>query len=208
MFSTILRGAVAAAAMLVASSAFAGANLIVNGDFSSPSVAPGWTESPSIAGWTSVNDEVEVGYSPIYGLGCVNAACQNLEVNGNTFGDDYQTVTGLTVGDTYTLSYLYGGRTSGGPDTLDVYFGGQLLSIDSGSIGTWTSYEFTVRAVATSETLEFISQVTTGDPSYGNEIANVTLSAPELSTWAMMGLGFAGLGFAGYRLRRTATAIA
>ncbi len=44
MFSTILRGAVAAAAMLVASSAFAGANLIVNGDFSSPSVAPGWTE--------------------------------------------------------------------------------------------------------------------------------------------------------------------
>ena len=38
MFSTILRGAVAAAAMLVASSAFAGANLIVNGDFSSPSV--------------------------------------------------------------------------------------------------------------------------------------------------------------------------
>ena len=67
-----------------------------------------------------MNDEVEVGYSPIYGLSCVNAACQNLEVNGNTFGDDYQTVTGLTVGDTYTLSYLYGGRTSGGPDTLDV----------------------------------------------------------------------------------------
>ena len=141
-------------------------------------------------------------------MSCVNAACQNLGVNGNTFGDDYQTVTGLTVGDTYTLSYLYGGRTSGGPDTLDVYFGGQLLSIDSGSIGTWTSYEFTVRSAATSETLEFISQVTTGDPSYGNEIANVTLSAPELSTWAMMGLGFAGLAFAGYRLRRTATAIA
>ncbi len=208
MFSTTLRGAVAAAAILVASAAFAGPNLIVNGDFSSPSVAPSWTEAPSIAGWTSRNDEVEVGYSPLYGLGCVNAACQNLEVNGNTFGDDYQTVTGLTVGDSYTLSYLYGGRTSGGPDVLDVYFGGQLLSIDSGSIGTWTPYEFTVRAVATSETVEFISQVTAGAPSYGNEIANVTLSAPELSTWAMMGLGFAGLGFAGYRSRRTATAIA
>ena len=33
-------------------------------------------------------------------------------------------------------------------------------------------------------------------------------SVPEPSTWAMMGLGFAGLAFAGYRARRTATAIA
>ena len=30
---------------------------------------------------------------------------------------------------------------------------------------------------------------------------------PEPSTWAMMGLGFAGLAFAGYRVRRTAAAI-
>ncbi len=34
------------------------------------------------------------------------------------------------------------------------------------------------------------------------------LMAPEPSTWAMMGLGFAGLAFAGCRTRRTATAIA
>ena len=32
-------------------------------------------------------------------------------------------------------------------------------------------------------------------------------SAPEASTWAMMGLGFAGLGFAGWRNRRAALAI-
>ncbi len=31
---------------------------------------------------------------------------------------------------------------------------------------------------------------------------------PELSTWAMMGFGFVGLGFAGIRGRRTATSIA
>jgi len=30
---------------------------------------------------------------------------------------------------------------------------------------------------------------------------------PELSTWAMMGLGFAGLGFAGFRSRRTARTV-
>ena len=35
-----------------------------------------------------------------------------------------------------------------------------------------------------------------------------TPPVPEASTWAMMALGFAGLGFAGYRSRRSASAIA
>jgi hypothetical protein len=38
--------------------------------------------------------------------------------------------------------------------------------------------------------------------------AGVTASTPEPSTWAMMVLGFAGLGFAGYRSSRKAAAIA
>jgi len=33
-------------------------------------------------------------------------------------------------------------------------------------------------------------------------------TAPELSTWAMMGIGFAGLAFAGYRSSRKSTALA
>jgi hypothetical protein len=36
----------------------------------------------------------------------------------------------------------------------------------------------------------------------------VTATAPEPSTWAMMVLGFAGLGFAGYRRTRKAAAVA
>jgi hypothetical protein len=32
------------------------------------------------------------------------------------------------------------------------------------------------------------------------------LTVPESSTWAMMALGFAGLGYAGYRRRTVATA--
>lgn len=41
--------------------------------------------------------------------------------------------------------------------------------------------------------------------NYGGTGGTFDLVAPEPSTWAMMGLGFA---FAGYRARRTATAIA
>ena len=38
-------------------------------------------------------------------------------------------------------------------------------------------------------------------------MGGVTATAPEPSTWAMMILGFAGLGFAGYRKSRKAAAI-
>jgi hypothetical protein len=47
-----------------------------------------------------------------------------------------------------------------------------------------------------------------GSPDFFT-LDNVTVSSvPEASTWVMMGLGFAGLAFASYRGRRTATAIA
>ncbi len=37
---------------------------------------------------------------------------------------------------------------------------------------------------------------------FGEGIGNGTAAAPEPSTWAMMLLGFAGLGFVGYRQRQ------
>jgi hypothetical protein len=179
--------------------AFAATNLVVNGDFTAPSVG-GYGQFASIPGWTSGNgDSIEIGANGTYGLSTVGSGF-NLEVNSNTFGDVSQTVTGLVVGNSYTLSYLYGGRPGGGAQALDVSFGGVLLTNDTGSIGSWTSNSFTVVATSTSEVLEFKSLVTTGSPSYGNEISTVSVTAvPELSTWGMMLAGFAGLGFVGYR---------
>ena len=47
-----------------------------------------------------------------------------------------------------------------------------------------------------------------GVPSNSFEIAQITTSVPEPSTWAMMGLGFAGLAFASYRARRASVRVA
>jgi hypothetical protein len=212
MLMTSLRGAVAAAAILAASSAFAGANLIEDGDFSSPNMNGSWSDvANGYDGWSS-NDPagvIEIGASSVYGLPSANPGGQNLEVNANTFDAVSYTVSGLTPGATYDLSWDYGGRTGGGVQALDVSFGGALLTQDTGSLGVWTSNAFQVVALSSSETLTFASEVTGGLPSYGNEIANVSLTAaPEASTWAMMGLGFAGLGFAGLRGRRAALSIA
>ena len=49
-------------------------------------------------------------------------------------------------------------------------------------------------------------QTTTVSPAISVSVTGTAI--PELSTWRMMGLGFAGLAFAGYRSRRSAVSIA
>ena len=218
----------AAAAVLTLSLAAAGgaahaASLINDGDFSNPNQNGGYSiYSAGINGWVNDNgDGVEIGNSAIYGLACENAGCQNLEVNANTFDTDSQTVTGLVVGDTYDLSFLYGERSSGGPQMLNVYFGAapsntsfltQDASPGPGNNGpnSWTLNSFIVRAVATTETLYFQSLATSGSRSYGNEITNVSLTAvngvPEPTTWALFLVGFGVIGFMLRHARRKGAA--
>jgi PEP-CTERM motif len=87
---------------------------------------------------------------------------------------------------------------------LDIYGlaftigGGVLVDLFNNGVGadTHIPYGGFGVAVATSEkALDYVS-------------AGVTASTPEPSTWAMMVLGFAGLGLAGYRKARKAAAIA
>ena len=72
-----------------------------------------------------------------------------------------------------------------------------LDELSSLRLGDIPYVNFTVNVLGTgSDTLQFISA---NDPGY-TYLDNVSLTAvPEPSTWAMMILGFAGLGFAGYR---------
>jgi hypothetical protein len=180
-------------------------SLIVDGNFSSPDQGGGYNVYyPSIDGWFNSNgDGVEIGTSTIYGMPCISIGCQHLEVNANTFDTINQTVSGLIVGETYNLVFDYGGRPGGGPQMLDVNFGGVLLAVDTGSYGTWTLNSFGVVATSTTETLTFSSVDTSelgGLPTYGNEITNVALfTTPLPSTWTMLIAGFIGFGYFAYR---------
>jgi hypothetical protein len=111
--------------------AFATTNLIVNGDFTQPTLVVPWGQCDScITGWTNANDMVEIGYSWVYGLTKIGSGV-NLEANANTWGNVSQTVTGLTKGAAYNLTFEYGGRAIGGVQSLDVSFGGKTLTTDA-----------------------------------------------------------------------------
>ena len=91
--------------------------------------------------------------------------------------------------DIYGLMFNLGGDTVAPGTVVDLFDNGvsPKTGVNYGGFGL---------AVATStETLAYIK-------------GGLTATAPEPSTWAMMLLGFAGLGFAGYRRSRKAAAMA
>jgi hypothetical protein len=199
---TLLRtvSAVALSAGLAALAVPANAgNLIVNGTFSTPNVGNSWSifSNGHVPGWTSNNDETEIDHSPTaVGMPCINAGCQNLELNGNTFDTISQTVTGLTPGVRYTLSWDYGDRPGAGAQEADILFGGVVVGQDSTTGmtgGQWMFNHLTVIPTSTSEVLSFEAISVGGNRAEGNEIANVSL-VPEPVSLALLGAGIAGLG--------------
>jgi hypothetical protein len=128
-----------------------------------------------------------------------------------TFATDVADV-GIYIGSLDVENLLVIHTTSG-----DVtYTGTQLASVPGASLpgdgtptitGSTSNGRFTffdsaadITGITVSESLAVSSN--------SFEIAQITTSVPEPSTWAMMGLGFVSLAFAGYRARRAPVRVA
>jgi len=151
-----------------------------------------------------------------------------LSSNGGNFvaldGDsDYsgqisQTINGLVVGQQYNLTFDWSAgqlrnRTGDTTEKLQVTFGGETfntstLAIPSGQFSGWQQANFTFTATSTSQALTFLS---VGTPNGLPPIAaldGIYLTAvPEPEAWALMLMGFGGLG-ALLRNRRRQASIA
>lgn len=137
-----------------------------------------------------------------------------------------QAVTGLIVGQTYTLTFDFAGAQEynygNGPSTDSWYFGFENMNIDQQSavlnnsykgFTGWNTQTFSFVATQTSDTLYFLAQgAPAGQPPF-SLLDNVSLvgaygtvsTAPEPATWAMMLLGFGIIGASLRTRRRGAT---
>jgi hypothetical protein len=127
-----------------------------------------------------------------------------------------QTITGLVVAESYTVGFWWAGAQQTGftgptMEQWQVSLGSEtqsttLAMIPQAGFTGWMYQTFTFTATSTSEVLSFFADGSPGEPPFAL-LDGITLTAvPEPSTWAMMLIGFGGLGFAAYRRRRGAVA--
>jgi hypothetical protein len=126
-----------------------------------------------------------------------------LDLNGNTAGTIQQSFTTI-VGQNYNLSFYFSNNPGGSPHpataSVDVsLFSGNVQHdhATTSDLG-WLFYTHNFTANSTSTTLQFaeLDNCCNG----GILLDSVSVSAvPEPSTWAMIVLGFAGVGFLAYR---------
>jgi hypothetical protein len=135
-----------------------------------------------------------------------------------------QQINGLTSGDKYKLSFYWAGgelsnRTGFSTEQLTGSFGNSTFGTEiyhnqnpanvAGSFGGWTLETFTFTAHAATQTLSFLS-VGTAPAANLPPVAfldGVTLTGvPEPAVWALMLLGFGGVGALIRRRRRLALA--
>jgi choice-of-anchor C domain-containing protein len=191
----------AAAAVLPASSQAA---VFTNGSFEQGTFGGASFEvvsagSSAISGWT-------VGGSSVDWIGSYwnpQDGNRSIDLSGNGNGSLSQTFDTIS-GQTYQVTFYVAGNPDGGPTIktfdrgVDVLFSDSFNNAGFGlnTMG-WTLHSFDFIASGPTSTLSFVS--TTGT-AYGAALDNVSVTAvPEASTWAMMILGFLGLGFFGYR---------
>jgi len=134
-------------------------------------------------------------------------------------GSFTQTIAGLTVGDTYTLSFYMGGAQEinlNSPTTTSITatlgnetFTTPVITTPTQGFSPWMLYTTAFTYTGGGDVLSFLATGGPGGaPPYAllDGVSLVGAATPEPSTWVMIMAGFAGLGLAA-RARRRAKAI-
>jgi hypothetical protein len=135
------------------------------------------------------------GYASVAAFGAVSLS---------TLGDDCATCTSFFQ---ITGTGNFSGGTAEHDDGASLYLGtlpGPLTTVFNS--GAETSEIPTMFAVAPG-THQYVLDYVEGNGSPSDLIFTTTGGVPEPATWAMMLLGFAGLGFAGFRKAKTSVAL-
>ncbi len=139
-----------------------------------------------------------------------------LDGDSTVTGTISQDISGLQIGKVYTLTFDWAAaqlknRTGDITEQLQVSFGGQtfltpVLSVASGGFSGWKTATFFFTPTATTQTLKFLSLGTPDGLPPIAALDGVSLTVPEPATWAMMLVGFGGIGAMIRRRRHTLVA--
>jgi hypothetical protein len=173
-------------------------------------------------GWTFTGSDFLIinttSGSPDLGSGALYLnECCNTGVTGGGGAMASTTITGLTAGKTYHLDFSYWGdnRPNDGMQTYPSFpgFYDLFLTLDGGAPITYAGVDqfpgssaphgvdLIFTATGPTETLAF-RQFSSGNSQESPILGALAVSTPEPSTWAMLGLGFAALGYAHFRRTR------
>jgi choice-of-anchor C domain-containing protein len=224
-------GLIGSVALLIAvGSSGAKANLILNGSFEVPLVttSPFYANYGPVSGdqnyggtsftdWTIPSGNVDVVASRPGGWQA-QAGSQSLDLFGNVAGTISQSFA-TTLGQAYTLSFWYSNNGYGAPQPssafVSVVSGGSLLADNvqhqgaSPSNMNWVHYTNTFVGTGQMASLIFGDTSNPACCNGGIALDNISVTAvPEASTWAMMILGFFGVGFVAYRRKSTSAVLA
>jgi len=174
------------------------ANMLTNGGFDAD--LSGWsiTQPYSCVSYTAANMHDAPG--GLQAMGCNPAATVS------------QTVSGLTVGGNYQLSYWLKNSYGSGSSTFSSTLGSDVLkSITLAALADWTQYTFDWTATSTSAALTFSLGQTRNSSAWLLDTVSLVASTPpvivtdvsEPGTLLLAGLGAMAVGFA-CRPRRAA----
>ena len=195
-----LKVALLAASCAMATSA--GAATFTNGSFEL-GVNPGSSfvtlgnGSTGVTGWVVGGDSIAY----IGGYWQAEDGSRSIDLSGNANGSIAQTFD-TVANQTYQVNFFLAGNPDGGTGAKLAILsanGGQqqfdtftVTGSDSHSNMGWTAYSYDFTATGASTTLSFASATGT---AFGPTLDNVTVVAvPEPASWALMILGFGGLG--------------
>jgi Protein of unknown function (DUF642)/PEP-CTERM motif len=213
----MLRHILAAGALALAPTTALSAQIVTNGGFETPAVSPPCCSTvppDALDGWTATPNVNVV-------LGTFSSTNGNLAYEGNQYldlvgqggtGSIYQDLA-TSIGGVYTLTFAYShnlftpSSATSASASLAV---GSLVDVimhDTGDTSNldWRIYSNTFTATDTTTRLTFTNL--TGGVNEGVFLDAVSVAAvPEPATWALMLLGFGGIGLAMRRRRRPALA--
>jgi len=194
------------AAALGLTAPMAGAATVANGGFEDTTFAGGFQTTSSLNGWTVESGTVDL----INTYWASSEGTHNVDMSGNAPAVISQVISGLTVGDSYFLTFDLSGNPDGPPvvKSLLAAIGGTsgLFTFDSStavrpSAMNWTPMVLRFTAEASSLTLRF-SSVNDTVGFYGAALDNVAISAVPLPAAAPLLLaGLGGLVALGRRRR-------